>query len=586
MIDIILNRKLVPLLLVFLLAGLPGIGAPPDRESVEQAYQPKRLALVIGINDFLDSKWGSLLYARKDALDMSAALKDRNTSGFDLVIELTEPWQTTKVAIDEAFKHLSNKNMSTEDTVLIYFSTHGTLAKNKEFKLRQYLVNYNTEFEKVSETAIDVAELIKRFNGLTSRRKVLIMASCHSGMGKSSLPEDIALELSALKSGFFVKPVEFASEASMIIGVCSWGETAREDADLENDIYTHFFLKGMTMYDRNQDGAISVSEAHDFAQRNTYYYTKGSQRPFVRSDILGTDPIILSGKVNKTGLPVLLSYSGRLDGARISINGREKGVLPDGFTTTPGWNRIEAFNDKGDPIFNGLLYVRQGERLDMDRLVEARSDPNLGLVTNYRMFASEQVSEIVLPGTAMLGLAYRIGAFPTMDTSVHIETSYGRNQWDTRLDAGDEANMSVEIVEANAALLYSYRKNQADYFVGPLVGAFGMLKEVEMGGETDRFNSGTVYPGIIGGVRFRSSPDMHFELSNRLSYNLLTVEGKSEGALVNEVSATLYFSPDVLFSNFQSDYQDWRWKQSNGLVADTVKITPVKGRAGKPRGGM
>ena len=108
----------------------------------------------------------------------------------------------------------------------------------------------DTSYDRVPETAMALSALLDKFNGLTSRRKALILACCHSGMGKSGLPREVEDELATLKSGFFVKPVEFVSEASVIIGVCSWGETAREDEKLENDIYTHFFLKGMAEYDR------------------------------------------------------------------------------------------------------------------------------------------------------------------------------------------------------------------------------------------------------------------------------------------------------------------------------------------------
>ncbi|HUT53764.1 MAG TPA: caspase family protein [bacterium] len=545
-------------------AGQVIFAAPPDRETLEQAYRPRRLALVIGINEFRDSRWRGLHYAGKDAADMSAALRDPERGGFDLVIELTEPWQTTKVAIHEAFNHLDDKNMSTEDTVVIYISTHGTLARDEDYQLHQYLVAYDTAFDNVRETAIEMGELVDELNRLTSRRKVMIMACCHSGMGKSELPEDVASELSLMKAGFFVKPVEFASEASMIIGVCSWGETAREDEALENDIYTHFFLEGMTMYDRNQDGAVSVSEAHDYAQRKTYYYTSGTQRPFARSDVLGTDPIILTGKVMKTGLPMLLSYSGQLDGAMVSINGQEKGRFPEGFTTTPGWNHIRTFNRDGEPLLSSLLYVRQGEQVDADRLMQVRAEPRTGLAINYRMLASEELSEIVLPGMAMYGLAYRIGAFPTANTSVHLETTYGHNQWNAHLDH-DQARMSVDIMEANVALLYSYRRHKTDLFGGPLVGAYAMLKQVEIQDRTDNMDSGTMYPGLMGGIRLRSGSDLNFEISDRLSYHFLTVEGKQQGTLVNEVAATVYFSPRTIISDFRSNYQGWRWGQASGL---------------------
>ena len=87
------------------------------------------------------------------------------------------------------------------------------------------------------------------------------------------------------KAGFLVRPIEEVSRASVMLAACDSGETAREDERLDNDIYTHFLVEALRVgVDRNGDGAVTVSEAHDYARRMTYEYTAGKQRPTAETD--------------------------------------------------------------------------------------------------------------------------------------------------------------------------------------------------------------------------------------------------------------------------------------------------------------
>jgi Caspase domain len=514
-------------------------------DDVVQAFAPKRLAVVIGINDFIDDRWQSLNFAEKDALDMAWALENEEVGEFDTIIKRAGAEETNRASIMEALAQLNIENTSTEDTVFIYVSTHGTLARDKNGNLQQYLVTHNTEFDNVKETGINVNDLIVFFNRLTSRRKVLILASCHSGMGKSRLPDDIHDELGRLKSQFFVKPIEAASEASVIIGVCSWGETAQEDPKLENDIYTHFFIEGMKKYDRNEDGAISISEAHDYAQRQTYYFTKGQQRPFARSDVLGDDPIILSGFVNRSGKPVVFSYGEQLEGTMLAINGTEKGTLPDGFASTPGWTRVIAYDaETKDERYKSLVYVRAGERIDLDNIISQRGTPPLGLVTGYSMTGSKDMREEVFPEMMMVGMAYKKKSFPFTNTSLRFESSYGRAQWQAELDNGQDADLTADILSLNGSLLYSYMTDQAEYFAGPMVGALALHKYAENSYDEASENASTLNPGMMAGISLPLNPTLHLEIADRLNYNFFNTDTKNAGVLTNQVSLTVYFQPN------------------------------------------
>ncbi len=63
----------------------------------------------------------------------------------------------------------------------------------------------------------------------------------------------------------------------MVFAACDWGETAREDEGLKNDIYTHFLIEGLNgSADRNIDGAVTATEAHDYARRRTYALHRGA----------------------------------------------------------------------------------------------------------------------------------------------------------------------------------------------------------------------------------------------------------------------------------------------------------------------
>jgi len=501
---------------------------------------------VVGIDDFEDPAWRDLEFAEKDAADMAEALSDAGDDGFDRVIKLTGPDLTEKEHILAAMRGLHDENISTEDVVLIYFSTHGTLARDDELRLRQYLVARDTDYDNVSDTALDMAQMMDYFSRLKSRRKVLIVASCHSGMGKSELPDDIRFELEHVKSSFFVKPLEMASEASVIIGVCGWGETAREDPELGNDIYTHFFIEGMSHYDRNEDGAVSISEAHDYAQRKTYYFTHGEQRPFARSDILGTDPIILKGQVTSSGKPVLFSYSEEYGGARLWLNGTEKGTLPDGYITERGWNDFSVRAPGGSEIEKGKLYVRSGERVNVDRIMREREIPSLGVSAAYRSYGAP-VSEDVSPALGMYGVAYQLRAFPFQDTGVRLEADYGQAGWQEDLPGNVELDINADVLDINAGLVYEGRVGTTRLFGGPMVGGLYMWKRLEAMGEVERKQTATFYPGAVGGLSVSLNESTLLEVTNKAGYVSFNVDDETEGAWSNEFSITIYFDSNLAF---------------------------------------
>jgi hypothetical protein len=502
------------------LKGKPEGLAVADEEAVRAAFLPKRLALVIGINAFQDRNWNPLKFAVKDAEDMAAVLSDPRYGRFDQVKVLTGPEETTREGILEAVQELSRRNLSADDTVFLYISSHGTLSRTQQGRLHHYLVAQDTRLNDVNITAIDLTELKKEFNRLKSRKKVMIFAFCHSGQGKSQINESVQAELAELKAPFFVKPMEAVSEATVVLTASAWGETAREDRNLENDIYTHFLIEGIKGQDRNGDGAVTVTEAHDYAKEQTYYFTKGEQRPSMESVILGSDPIILSGEVVRKGKPVLYDYSQRYRDMEVVINGEKKGILPGSVALEPGIQRVALVPKDGtDPLYEESVRVQEGESLSIPILLYGY-DQSLSVRLGYQGFLDSEVNRSVAKPLVAYGLVYTHQTLFSPQVGLRADVSYGQDR--QNLDVGSiTVDADISQFTYGAALLYRYPTRWAAWYAGPRLGGLYLTRELDAA-PSSREGFGTVTPGGIVGLHLRYK--QHVSLTVESTFNYANIE--------------------------------------------------------------
>ncbi|MBI5542577.1 MAG: caspase family protein [Deltaproteobacteria bacterium] len=332
--------------------------------STDTVARPKRFALLVGIDDFQDKRFGPLKHARSDAQALAAGLRE-----FDEVVLLGSPEQTTRPAILEALDALGRGVKSPRDTVLVYLSTHGTLAQ-RGGQWERFLVTADTRMDLVADTGLAVNELSHRIERLGSRRVALILAACHSGKGKSQHSDALARALAGLKAA----PVALheVSEAVVVLTAAAFGETAKEDDRLGHDVYTYFLLEALGKGDRDGDGAVTASEAHDYARERTYAFTQGAQRPTAEADILGEDPIVLRGAPRSAGRPVVYSYSPSSEGLTVAVNGTLKGTLPGGVAIDEGRQHLELRTARGAVVFEGSVSLRPGEQLELSQLIPRR----------------------------------------------------------------------------------------------------------------------------------------------------------------------------------------------------------------------
>lgn len=322
-----------------------------------------RHALLVGIDRFEDPRFNELRFASADALALAAALDE-----FDDVQALVRPEETRRAAILEALAELERRIRSPRDTVLLYFSTHGSLAQRPGGELDRYLVAGDTRLDLLRETGISVEELIHHAEKLASRRVAVVLATCHSGRGKSRLTDGLVRALAARKEP--LRWLEDVSEAVVVLSAAAFGEAAREDEALGHDVYTYFLIEALRAADRDGDGAVTISEAHDYARERTWQFTRGQQRPAVESAILGLDPIVLHGHRQREGLPVVYSYDRSSEGVAVRLSGKTKGVLPGGFAVPLGEQQLELLDSgTGGLLYSSTISLQAGERVDLSRLI-------------------------------------------------------------------------------------------------------------------------------------------------------------------------------------------------------------------------
>jgi hypothetical protein len=488
---------------------------------VEQALQPKRLALLVGINQFSDERWPALKHAVSDAQELGELLSSAEKGRFDSVKVLADPEGTSLEQLLVALDDLERQNISPSDTVLVYFSTHGTLFRGPEAKLARYLVTSDTDQKKIRNTALMVRDLLQRFDRLPSKRKVLVLASCHSGSGKSALPEQIKGELKGIKGAFFVQPLEEISQASMVLTACAWGETAREDDKLGHDIYTHYFIEALTGEDTDGDGAVTASEAHAHALSRTYYHSQGRQRPQMESNVLGADPIVLSGRRIYPADPVLFSFLPHLTGMRVKVNGRDKGELPARLVLSPGSHQIEVINggETGPKLLDRKVEFKPGDRLAVETLIE-RSQPHwhVSIRGGYQRFLDKQTRDTLIGPAPMFGLSATRLKFPLEQLETGMDLHLGGGSQPLHMGGVSTAQGMLEI-SYGVFMLYRLELGYLTLLFGPRLAGMHILRR-DVGAEDHKedqhfFN---VTPGVMTQLRFKILSGLFVDLEARVHF--------------------------------------------------------------------
>lgn len=490
------------------------------------AFAGRRFALLVGINQAGDERWRTLRFAKKDAKDLAAVLADPARGGFAQVRVLTEPAETTTAALRREVAALARLATNPDDVVLLYVSAHGTLEHDGRGELRRYLVTADAEFHRVSQTALSVDELVALAGQGASRRRVVVLATCHSGGGKSVLTEAALAELASRKGPGVIRPLEEASRAALVLSASDFGEVAREDEQLRNDVYTHFLVEALGgVGDRNGDGAVSATEAHDFARRRTWHYSQGRQRPSAELVEVGADPVFLSGRLTGAGQPELYSYAARLDGFSLTVDGAPRGELPGGAAVPEGRHRVELTKG-GDVLLADEVRLRAGERLDLDSLVR-KKEPwlSVAVLGGALGFLDARSRDEVLPTVPSMGLALRADRVGLDALSIGLDVSGFSGVSALSLGGGAPVPFQWTSVVAGVSGLLRWDVGRLSLWGGPRVAGWLVQRSFSLEAYSKQQSAFTVSPGLLLGGVVRLTERWEVSVNSQVMVTLLTVDG-------------------------------------------------------------
>ena len=245
-------------------------------EGVIQRERPRRWAVLIGVNHYVDeSGIGELDYCVAD-MNLLAGTLTSQAGGFEL--------RNVLLMTDEAKEEIhrpTRDNLVTQvphwleqaepdDDVLIAFSGHGIIEGNKG-----YLLPSTARMLNVRLTAIPLETVREWLDSCKAGRKILILDCCHAGAGKAVGKMDGRLLAEIQKGEGFVR-----------LASCREEEKSNEDRELGHGIFTYYLCEGLAgNADFDLDGRIDVDEAYRYAFGEVRYWAhrKGLRQNPVKS---------------------------------------------------------------------------------------------------------------------------------------------------------------------------------------------------------------------------------------------------------------------------------------------------------------
>lgn len=245
--------------------------------------QPKKHALLIGVNKYQHSKLVPLQYAVNDATELKSLLQRADYK----VVLLTNDTDVkpTRDAIDKSIRDLLRQAQK-GDTVLMAFAGHGLQFEGDK---DSYFCPIDARpFKDETRTLVSMgalyAEMEKSFAGV----KILLVDACRddpdTGRGSRGIDADSAPRPPRGVAAFFS---------------CSASQRAYEHPDLKHGVFFHHVLEGLRGKAKNNDGEVTFNSLVDYVgkcvERDVPKLIGGGaeQQPNQKADLKGRSPVLI-----------------------------------------------------------------------------------------------------------------------------------------------------------------------------------------------------------------------------------------------------------------------------------------------------
>lgn len=484
--------------------------APADPSLVDEAYQPRRVALLVGVDRYDDDAFPALRFAGDDAEELAALLRDPLRGGFDDVVVLTGPEQTTRVEILAALDDLIAP-LQRNDTVLLYFSGHGTLSTDSSGGSTLYVCPRDADQRHPQSTAIAVDTLQRILQRLPCRRKVMVLDSCHNGEAKSVLDAETLERLARRRSPVDPRILTRVGEAEAHLFAAAFHQPALEDPELGHGVFTYYLMQAlgdrMDEADLDRDGVISVTEAHEYARDHTIAHTGGAQVPRALFREVGREDIYLSGGDDSLWAAekgLLTSYGRLLAQCSIRVDGQPRGALPRAIPVEPGLHHVEvvAPGDDGEMLVQRTVRVSPGQSLSVDALVdEHRAEGRDSLAAGVAGFGVAGPFSQNYPAFSLgPDVSYRhrfVGRARTVRFTVDAGYAHGQGAY----QAAQGLSVRADAVRVGVGLQACGDVRRASFWIGPRLQMMAVWVRRDDGGVVEAPQSALMpAPGLVTGI--------------------------------------------------------------------------------------
>ena len=348
--------------------GAPELAHAEDdfAQFARDAFAPRRIALLLGVDEVDDRSFEPLLYAGRDVERLAGTLRDPLVGGFDAVDTLEG------ATLDEAHEALTGlmRRVRRQDTVLVYFSGHGLAADDGDGTPRLFLALADSSRGTIEDSGLALHRIQEVLAALPARKKVLLVDACFTGEGK--LSEVFAEAAAPPRPEVPLLRTELPTDEAHLLAA-GLGSPAFEFDELSGSLYTVHFTEALAdlRADLDGDGVVTVSEAHDHATDAVVDGSGGQQQPLALYRIAGREDLVLAGDEGaraEVTTALLTTYDRRHAGLAVEIGGTAKGTFPRSIPVDPGRKRVTFRARSGRIVDQGTYAFRPGHVVSVERV--------------------------------------------------------------------------------------------------------------------------------------------------------------------------------------------------------------------------
>ncbi|MFK8044786.1 MAG: caspase family protein, partial [Crocinitomicaceae bacterium] len=277
-------------------------------ENIAEKPDQKLYIVTVGTSKYEDSKY-NLNYAAKDANDLSTLFSKNTKQVYSSVLSkniANEAVTSEKVKTLKTFVSAAGIN----DVVIVFVAGHGVLDEAFDY----YFATHPMVFNNPRLKGLVYEDLESLLDGITAKRKILIMDTCHSGeidkddvffSEEDSAPadEDVSFRSAGdavVSKSVGVSPSKVMNElfndlrrgtGATVISSAGGTEYALESDEWKNGLFSYCMLRGLEkgFADLNGDGEIYLSELQTYTVEKVKALSQGKQVPNSRIQNLELD---------------------------------------------------------------------------------------------------------------------------------------------------------------------------------------------------------------------------------------------------------------------------------------------------------